>query len=834
LDRDSPPAAAARPKRVAPLRAELLRLVDRIESNDPTLTEANLGGFPTPDHGFERLGQSLLSNTHLTHLLAHNTNMTTAGLRHLLAGLGPGRNLTLKALNLGENWYTEEGMAVLIAHLRENPAIVDLYVDAHATHADAKAALRAVLDPAAREQLWIKTVGHVPPGALDKTAHHTGCRFRAAGHTAADRDDEMDCMAAPEPRGLPASAQEPPAKKTAAVAGKARRTEVALTFDQALSPAEQLLLFGVTVVPCLDPVQLPQIRREFDDMLHSFPEFLPTATEYVMGGFAALGNPASFHAPLVRRMREWVMVAEVENLWRDYTRRYQPDALLEKVSDRILFRRKGRAPTAEVWHRDEAPRSLKGDEVFGGWLNLDNHPQYFNCVPGTHKDVPNANGGFHVINDPAATAQYARDCRVVEVPPGHVLVFFEHIVHEVRSKKAAHDMYRMSTGWRLTTSSEPLFGREDTERRLALQDVMPLKSGQMPPMYAKRHWTNFTDSIALFSAKNIRPELLVDQEMKSGAREGQVFRVVPRVMPSLAEAGLPLYPPYTAEEKATYYPARQWTGLLVPGSNTVRRDLSLADPLQELLQLCTRPTIETFETAFADVAQLEKIGEGSFAEIFIGTQDDTTVAYKIMPFNGAVNHLGHPQQSISDIVGEVTVALELNELQRTSGAEFNPLHEVFVCRGRFHAALVAAWDRYVPEHEPDDEDDETRRARMMAVSDDQLFVVMVSDRGGSNLWSHELDRGEDAISVLAQVTVSLAVAEEALEFEHRDLHQGNLLLTNVVAFTPKYTFEGGKVVVLPESTLEVDIIDFTLSRLLGVRADRPRHRLITLLATARR
>lgn len=59
----------------------------------------------------------------------------------------------------------------------------------------------------------------------------------------------------------------------------------------------------------------------------------------------------------------------------------------------------------------------------------------------------------------------------------------------------------------------------------------------------------------------------------------------------------------------------------------------------------------------------------------------------------------------------------------------------------------------------------------------------------------------------------MAVAEEALEFEHRDLHWGNILINKVddrkiVSFNIN-----GKEIQVPSYGVEVSLIDFTMSRI---------------------
>jgi len=67
-------------------------------------------------------------------------------------------------------------------------------------------------------------------------------------------------------------------------------------------------------------------------------------------------------------------------------------------------------------------------------------------------------------------------------------------------------------------------------------------------------------------------------------------------------------------------------------------------------------------------------------------------------------------------------------------------------------------------------------------------------------------------SILHQVIASLAVAEDALQFEHRDLHWGNVLVKPTTCTQFNYTLQG-KPFSIESHGVKVAIIDFTLSRL---------------------
>ena len=71
---------------------------------------------------------------------------------------------------------------------------------------------------------------------------------------------------------------------------------------------------------------------------------------------------------------------------------------------------------------------------------------------------------------------------------------------------------------------------------------------------------------------------------------------------------------------------------------------------------------------------------------------------------------------------------------------------------------------------------------------------------------------KQAQSIITQVTLSLAIAEHALEFEHRDLHWGNILIKRTSEPTLTYMLDGSSLAVDTHG-VKVTIIDFTLSRL---------------------
>jgi len=218
------------------------------------------------------------------------------------------------------------------------------------------------------------------------------------------------------------------------------------------------------------------------------------------------------------------------------------DLKFEQIIDRFKHQTKNKKIASENYHRDESPCS-DGDEIFGGWINLDLTSQYFAGCPGTHKSIHQQNGFAQITKE--QYKEYAKMEQLIEIPPGNIFIFYEHMVHKVyRSKNKVVD--RLFMGWRLTKSDECIHGNKQLIQMLNDKAVIPLKSGQMPPMYARLHLTNWVEKIVDFT-KVMHEKCIETKEIKSGKKAG-VYRIVHRFMRSLKELDMDIYPAYTEAE----------------------------------------------------------------------------------------------------------------------------------------------------------------------------------------------------------------------------------------------------------------------------------------------
>ena len=207
---------------------------------------------------------------------------------------------------------------------------------------------------------------------------------------------------------------------------------------------------------------------------------------------------------------------------------------------------------------------------------------------------------------------------------------------------------------------------------------------------------------------------------------------------------------------------------------------------------------------------VRKIGEGTYGEAFKGDG----VVLKIVPMGGERLVNGEPQMGPGQIRAEAVVAKRLAQLRPREDAPleknategFIDTLSVSVCRGPYAPQLLEAWTEY-------DEKKKSENENPAGFDDDQLYVVFACADGGVDLEHVHLNSAAEARSTLMQITIALAVAEEACAFEHRDLHWGNVLLRRCGVEETRVARLNGVNVEYPTNGLEVSIIDFTLSRL---------------------
>ena len=208
-----------------------------------------------------------------------------------------------------------------------------------------------------------------------------------------------------------------------------------INYDQYI---EQLFTDGVCVIPILTKQELKCYHDLFYKELKNFPEYLPNTKIYVQGSFGALGNPGSFHNQTVRTLRIRLMFSIIPLLSKFINKYLNNNYKIEQLIDRMSIRRIGTSLSKESWHRDISKNIEKQDVIFGGWINLDiSHKQKFSCVKKTHRinesDIKDKKGFSTIPKE--EHSKYNKLKTMIEIPPGHQIIFFQNIIHEVLSIK---------------------------------------------------------------------------------------------------------------------------------------------------------------------------------------------------------------------------------------------------------------------------------------------------------------------------------------------------------------------------------------------------------------
>uniref|UniRef100_V5GYG3 non-specific serine/threonine protein kinase n=1 Tax=Anoplophora glabripennis TaxID=217634 RepID=V5GYG3_ANOGL len=231
-----------------------------------------------------------------------------------------------------------------------------------------------------------------------------------------------------------------------------------------------------------------------------------------------------------------------------------------------------------------------------------------------------------------------------------------------------------------------------------------------------------------------------------------------------------------------------------------------------VLKKCGQEEPLPFEECYSKsvLQNCQKIGEGVYGEVFLfKNPNGGTSVMKVIPIEGDLIVNGERQKKFDEILSEITIALELSNLRnnndnKTSG--FSEVQKVCCVQGSYPEKLIYLWELY----------DETRGSENDSpdiFGEDQLYIVLQLANGGSDLEAFIFNNSLQAYTMFQQVACTLAVAEEELHFEHRDLHWGNVLLSTVDK-NSKVTFRlDGKNYDIMTKGVEVAIIDFTLSRI---------------------
>lgn len=232
-------------------------------------------------------------------------------------------------------------------------------------------------------------------------------------------------------------------------------------------------------------------------------------------------------------------------------------------------------------------------------------------------------------------------------------------------------------------------------------------------------------------------------------------------------------------------------------SETKNVTLSCFEQLSDqdkILKFCRPKTVSKFANVLDCKKQINKIAEGSFGEIY---RLDANTILKVVKLE---------DDQLDQVLPEIIVSFTLNELQtKFHFNNFIRLRRCALVRDQYSSTLLNAWTDY---------NENVKRSENECPSNydaNSLYILLFLEDGGVDLESSTHLEPRVAISIFKQVVLALAIAERTLQFEHRDLHLGNILIKRTDERTLTYRLNDKRYRV-ETNGVRISIIDYSLTR----------------------
>ncbi|KAI1372985.1 hypothetical protein F4677DRAFT_233264 [Hypoxylon crocopeplum] len=213
--------------------------------------------------------------------------------------------------------------------------------------------------------------------------------------------------------------------------------------------------------------------------------------------------------------------------------------------------------------------------------------------------------------------------------------------------------------------------------------------------------------------------------------------------------------------------------------------------------------------------KIVKIAEASYAEVYRVTNERGTSIIKVIRMESPIKAQTKAQQksglvdeephSESDLVGELKISEWLADIPG-----FVVYKERYIVQGKACRELLAthqAFHKKIKRQDPDRLQFYPSPSRYL---DDTKFLVVELGDAGTALEDFELESSDQLWDIFFHVAIALARAEAHVEFEHRDLHEGNLCIRMTGEPIPVEDRESS--CHFGFSGLDVTILDYGLSR----------------------
>lgn len=213
--------------------------------------------------------------------------------------------------------------------------------------------------------------------------------------------------------------------------------------------------------------------------------------------------------------------------------------------------------------------------------------------------------------------------------------------------------------------------------------------------------------------------------------------------------------------------------------------------------------------------RIEKIAEASYAEVYRITNERGTSIIKVIRLDspikpktkaqiksGLVDEEPHCED---DLIGELKISEWLADIPG-----FVVYKERYLIQGKTTPALLETHQSFHKKMKRQDPDRIQFYPSPSRYLDDTKFLVVELGDAGIPLEDVALQSTDHLWDIFLNVAVALARAEDQINFEHRDLHEGNLCIRQVAP--PRQRAKSSSACQFGYSGLDITILDYGLSR----------------------
>ncbi|KAK8092105.1 HASPIN protein kinase [Apiospora hydei] len=296
----------------------------------------------------------------------------------------------------------------------------------------------------------------------------------------------------------------------------------------------------------------------------------------------------------------------------------------------------------------------------------------------------------------------------------------------------------------------------------------------------------------------------------------------------------PATPEPTTPEPATTVPATPKSATPVPKTPVVEEE-QVREPAQEPTPEPDEPPEETGDEAETLVPEIDlkvlswsevcppgdkivKIAEASYAEVYRVTNERGTSIIKVIRMESPIKPQTKAQQksglvdeephSEADLMGELKISEWLADIPG-----FVVYKERYIVQGKTCKELLETHQNFQKKAKRQDPGRAQFYPSPSRYLDGTRFLVVELGDAGIALEDFVLNSTDQLWDIFLHVAIALARAEAQVEFEHRDLHEGNLCIRQTgEAVLPE---DRDTAAFFGHSGLEITILDYGLSRARG-------------------